>query len=145
FAGQHDSFLAVLGPRAVLEAVRRCWASLFTDRAVAYREHHGTDHSQVAMAVVVQQMVRADASGVLFTADPVSGERRVSTVEATLGLGEPLVSGRVDPGVFQVRDREVVGSSIADKEISLEAVPGGGTRGVPVGRELRLRPVLTEE
>lgn len=108
FAGQHDSFLAVTGAAAVVEHVRRCWASLFTDRAVAYRQRHGIDHREVAMAVVVQRMVPAQASGVLFTADPVTAHRRVASVEAVAGLGEDLVSGRVTPDVLTVRDGEVV-------------------------------------
>ncbi|WP_246613795.1 rifamycin-inactivating phosphotransferase [Paractinoplanes bogorensis] len=104
FAGQQDSFLNVVGTPAILDAVRRCWASLFTDRAVAYRERNNIDHRAVEMAVIVQQMVDAEAAGVLFTADPVSGNRRVSTVDATHGLGEALVSGLVTPDTFHVRD-----------------------------------------
>jgi hypothetical protein len=88
FAGQQDSFLDVVGPDAVLEHVRRCWASLFTERAVAYRERNGFADREVKMAVVVQRMVDARAAGVLFTADPVSGNRRVTSIEATLGLGD---------------------------------------------------------
>src|SRR5699024_8645058 len=91
FAGQQDSFLNVIGTAAVLHRIRSCWASLFTDRAVAYRLRHGIDHRAVQMAVVVQQMLAPEASGVLFTADPVTGNRTVARVEATLGLAESLV------------------------------------------------------
>ncbi len=108
FAGQHDTYLNVVGPAAVLEHVRRCWASLFTERAVAYRLRKGVDHRTVQMAVVVQQMVLPDAAGTLFTADPVTGSRKVATVEAGPGLGEALVSGQVTPELFTVRDGEVV-------------------------------------
>jgi pyruvate,water dikinase len=108
FAGQHDSYLDVAGPAAVLEHVRRTWGSLFTERTVAYRLRHGADHRDVAMAVVVQRMVDARAAGVLFTADPVSGHRRTASIEAVAGLGEALVSGRADPDVFTVRDDAVV-------------------------------------
>ncbi len=104
FAGQQDSFLGVVGADAVVEHVRRCWASLFTDRAVAYREQHGFDHRAVQMAVVVQQMVDPVASGVAFTADPVTGDRTVVAVEAVPGLGEDLVAGLVDPERTTVRD-----------------------------------------
>jgi rifampicin phosphotransferase len=96
FAGQQDTFLDVRGADAVLDAVRRCWASLWNDRAVAYRAGHGID-GDVALAVVVQEMVAADAAGVLFTADPVSGADDAMVVDAVRGLGEALVSGDVTP------------------------------------------------
>lgn len=113
FAGQHDSFLNVTGPDAVLTHIRRCWASLFSERAVTYRLHNGFDHRAVRMAVVVQRMVDADAAGVLFTADPVTGNRMVASVEATRGLGEALVSGQVNADSFQVRGGQVVARTIA--------------------------------
>jgi pyruvate,water dikinase len=108
FAGQQDTFLDVVGPAAVLRHVSRCWASLFTERAVAYRLRNGIDHRKVHMAVVVQRMVVARAAGVLFTADPVTGNRKVSSVEAVPGLGDALVSGLVNPDVYKVRAGEVV-------------------------------------
>ena len=108
FAGQQDSYLNVVGAPAILEHVSRCWASLFTERAVAYRLRNGFDHRKVHMAVVVQQMVFPHAAGVLFTADPVTGNRKVASVEAVLGLGEALVSGEVNADAYQVRDGEVV-------------------------------------
>ncbi len=98
FAGQHDSYLNVVGPDAVLEHLARCWASLFTERAVAYRLRNGVEDRLVEMAVVVQRMVRAQAAGVLFTADPVTSNRRVAAIEAGPGLGETLVSGPPHPG-----------------------------------------------
>jgi pyruvate,water dikinase len=82
FAGQHDTYLDVAGPTAILEHVRRCWASLFTERAVVYRLQHGIDHRRVHMAVIVQRMVAARAAGVLFTAHPVTGNRKVALVES---------------------------------------------------------------
>ena len=108
FAGQQDSYLNVVGPASVLEHVSRCWASLFTERAVAYRLRNGFDDRKVHMAVVVQQMVFPHAAGVLFTADPVTGNRKVASVEAVLGLGEALVSGEVNADAYQVRDGEVI-------------------------------------
>src|SRR3954451_11373809 len=87
FAGQQDTYLNVVGPAAILRDVSRCWASLFTERAVTYRQRRGIDHRAVQIAVVVQQMVQSDASGILFTADPVTGNRRVVSVEAGFGLG----------------------------------------------------------
>ncbi|MDG4787582.1 phosphoenolpyruvate synthase [Micromonospora sp. WMMD1102] len=144
FAGQQDTYLNVLGPDAVLRHVVRCWASLFTDRAVTYRQRNGIDHRKVLMAVVVQRMVLPQAAGVLFTADPVSGNRKVATVDASFGLGEALVSGRVNPDVFRVRDDEVVARTIASKRFAIEALPEGGTRDVPVDPERRERPALTD-
>src|SRR6266516_495301 len=113
FAGQQDTYLNVVGPAAILQHVSRCWASLFTERAVTYRQRNGFDHRKVHMAVVVQQMVFPDAAGILFTADPVTGNRKVASVEASFGLGEALVSGLVNPDVFKVRDGEVVAKAIA--------------------------------
>ena len=108
FAGQYDSYLNVVGPGAVLRHVSRCWASLFSERAVTYRLRNGFDHREVQMAVVVQKMVVPRAAGILFTADPVTSSRKVASVEASLGLGEALVSGLANADTFKVRDGEVV-------------------------------------
>ncbi|MBS9373068.1 phosphoenolpyruvate synthase [Rhodococcus sp. B50] len=108
FAGQQDSYLNVVGTAEVLRHIRTCWASLFTERAVAYRISNGFDHRKVHMAVVVQRMVSAQASGVLFTADPVTSDRTVSRVDAVAGLGDDLVSGRVNADAYAVRAGEVV-------------------------------------
>jgi len=108
FAGLHDTYLDIVGPEAILAHIRRCWASTFTERAVTYRLRRGPDGQRVGMAVVVQRMVEAHASGVLFTADPVNGNRKVVTLEAIPGLGEPLVSGRVSPDAFRVRDGQII-------------------------------------
>lgn len=108
FAGQHDSYLNLTRPAAVLNHIGRCWASLYTERAVAYRQRNGFDHRKVQMAVIVQRMVPAEASGVLFTADPVTGDRKVACIDAAAGLGEALVSGRINPDAFKVRDGQVV-------------------------------------
>lgn len=116
FAGQHDTYLDVEGPEAVLQQVRRCWASLFTERAVTYRLRNGLDHRHVHMAVVVQRMVSPVAAGVLFTADPVTGNRKVACVEAGFGLGEALVSGRVNADEYKVRDGEVVARAVATEQ-----------------------------
>ncbi len=103
FAGQHDSFLGVSGASAVLTQLRRCWASLFSDRAIAYRLAHGIAHDQVHMAVVVQRLLAPTTSGVLFTADPLTGNRTITSIEAVAGLGEALVSGQATPDVFTVQ------------------------------------------
>ncbi len=112
FAGQHDSYLNIVGPSAILHHVRRCWASLFSERAVTYRRRNGFDDRDVRMAVVVQQMVAAEVAGVLFTADPVTSNRQLATVEATWGLGETLVSGLVSGDVYRVSHNVVVDATI---------------------------------
>ena len=113
FAGQHDTYLNVVGRAAILEHIRRCWASLFTERAVTYRLRNGFDHRMAQIAVVVQRMVFPQAAGILFTADPVTSNRRVASIEAGFGLGEALVSGLVNPDVYKVRDGEVVAKALA--------------------------------
>lgn len=144
FAGQQDTYLNVVGPAAVLWHVSRCWASLFTERAVTYRQRHGIDHRAVDMAVVVQRMVFPQAAGVLFTADPVTSDRRTTSVEATLGLGEALVSGLVTPDVHTVRDDAVVARTVGTKKIAIVPSPGGGTEERAVDPALQDRPALTD-
>lgn len=144
FAGQQDTYLNVVGPAAVLRHISRCWASLFTERAVAYRRHNGIDHRTVHMAVVVQQMVFPQAAGILFTADPVTGNRKVATVDAGFGLGEGLVCGLVNPDVFTVRHGEVVAKAIAAKQRAVHALPAGGTRDVAIDSRRQERPALTD-
>ncbi|MFJ9078653.1 rifamycin-inactivating phosphotransferase [Streptomyces sp. NPDC102278] len=144
FAGQQDTYLNVVGPAEILRHISRCWASLFTERAVIYRRRNGIDHHTVHMAVVVQRMVLPQASGILFTADPVTGNRKVATVDAGFGLGEALVSGLVNPDVFTVRDGEVVAKAIAAKQRAVHALPAGGTREVAIDSQRREQPALTD-
>lgn len=144
FAGQQDTYLNIVGTAAVLRHISRCWASLFTERAVAYRRRNGIDDRTVHMAVVVQRMVLPHASGVLFTADPVTGNRKVATVDAGFGLGEALVSGLVNPDVFKVRDGDVVDRTIATKERAVQALPAGGTRDMAIDPERQGQPALTD-
>ncbi len=144
FAGQQDTYLNVVGSAAILQHVVRCWASLFSERAVAYRLRNGVDHRTVHMAVIVQRMIVPHAAGVLFTADPVTSNRRVSCVEATFGLGEALVAGLVTVDTFTVRDGEVVGKTIASKERALYASPAGGTRDVAIEPDRQDQPALAD-
>ncbi|HET6762706.1 MAG TPA: rifamycin-inactivating phosphotransferase, partial [Longimicrobiaceae bacterium] len=144
FAGQQDTYLNVVGPAAILRHVSRCWASLFTERAVTYRLRNGIDHRQVQMAVVVQRMVIPQVAGILFTADPVTGNRRVASVEASFGLGEALVSGRVNADVYKVRDGEVVARTIGAKELAILAAPAGGTVEQATAPERQAQPALTD-
>jgi phosphoenolpyruvate synthase/pyruvate phosphate dikinase len=128
FAGQQDTYLNVVGPAAILQHVSRCWASLFTERAVTYRLRNDFDHRKVHMAVVVQQMVFPQAAGVLFTADPVTSNRKVASVEASFGLGEALVRGLVNADIYKVQDGEVVAKAVATKQLAIRASPAGGTQ-----------------
>ncbi|MFD8096836.1 rifamycin-inactivating phosphotransferase [Streptomyces malaysiensis] len=144
FAGQQDTYLNVVGPTAILQHISRCWASLFTERAVIYRRRGGIDHRTVHMAVVVQRMVFPDAAGILFTADPVTGNRKVATVDAGFGLGEALVSGLVNPDVFTVRHGEIVARTIAAKQRAVHALPDGGTREAAIDARRQEQPALTD-
>jgi pyruvate,water dikinase len=144
FAGQQDTYLNVVGPAAILQHVSRCWASLFTERAVTYRLRNGVDHRKVHMAVVVQRMVFPQAAGILFTADPVTGNRKVASVEASFGLGEALVSGLVNADVYKVRNGEVVAKTIATKKLAIHASPAGGTQENAIEPERQTQPALTD-
>ena len=144
FAGQQDTYLNVMGPASILEHISRCWASLFTERAVAYRQRNGIDHRNVQMAVVVQQMVFPQAAGVLFTADPVTSNRKVAAVEATFGLGEALVSGLVNADTYTVRAGRIVAKAVATKQLAIEALPAGGTQKRAIDRERQEQPALTD-
>ena len=132
FAGQQDTYLHIVGCDAVLDAVRRCWASLWTERAVVYRATNGIDHRTVRLAVVIQRMIDAEVAGVLFTANPVTGHRRQSVIDANPGLGEAVVSGEVNPDHFVVDTdtEEIVERRLGDKRVEVRALPGGGTEHV---------------
>jgi pyruvate,water dikinase len=132
FAGQQDTYLNVVGAPSVVEAVRNCWASLWTDRAVSYRASRGIDPAAVALAVVVQRMVDAKAAGVLFTANPLTGRRQQAVIDASPGLGEAVVSGAVNPDHFVVDPvtGTVLERRLGDKRIAVRPIPGGGTRTV---------------
>jgi pyruvate,water dikinase len=144
FAGQQDTYLNVVGPAAILRHISRCWASLFTERVVSYRVRNGLDHRKVSMGVVVHQMVFPQVSGILFTADPVTGNRKVVSVEASFGLGEALVSGLVNADLYKVRDSEVVEKTVGAKQLAISASPGGGTHEHAVDPKRRERPTLTD-
>jgi pyruvate,water dikinase len=144
FAGQQDTYLNVVGPAAILQHVSRCWASLFTERAVTYRLRNGFDHRKVHMAVVVQQMVFPQAAGILFTADPVTSDRKLASVEACFGLGEALVSGLVNADVYKVRSGEIVAKAVAAKRLAIHASPAGGTQEEAIEPERQEQPALTD-
>lgn len=132
FAGQQDTFLSIDTAEGLLQALRGCWASLFTERAVTYRRGRGIDGARVSMAVVVQRMVRADAAGVLFTADPLSGRRGVSVIEAVAGLGEALVSGHATPERYRLRAKD----GAALERTACDGAPLAADAGLLRGRAL---------
>ncbi|AOT03230.1 PEP/pyruvate-binding domain-containing protein [Arthrobacter sp. U41] len=136
FAGQQDTFLNVIGPDAVLAAVRQCWASLWTDRAVSYRATQGIGPSTVALALVVQRMVDAAVAGVLFTANPVTGRRHEAVIDASPGLGEAVVSGAVNPDHFVVDSttQRILQRRIGSKAVAIRPLPDGGTERIDLAR-----------
>lgn len=142
FAGQQDTYLNVRGD-TLLDAVKRCWASLWNPRAIAYRDRNRVPHADVALAVVVQELVDADAAGVLFTADPVTGARGETVINASWGLGEAVVGGHVTPDTVVVSEGKVTRSRTGDKAV-MTVRTGDGTRERPVPAELRRAPVLDE-
>jgi len=147
FAGQYDTFLNVTGDRAVLEKVRACWAGLWSERALAYMVEQGLDPFQADMGVVVQRQGRAQAAGVLFTLNPLTGREEEMVVEAAWGLGEAVVSGRVTPDryVVNAHDRRVISRDIANQSVILIAGDAGGVQEEPLPPEQHDRPVLDDE
>ncbi len=146
FAGQQDTYLNVVGEDAVVRAVQRCWASLWTDRAVSYRKTNGIEHRTVSLAVVVQRMIDAAAAGVMFTANPVTGTRHQTVIDASAGLGEAVVSGAVNPDHFVVDSarRTIVERRLGDKRVVILSRPGGGTDSRHV-EDRSAEPCLTDD
>lgn len=145
FAGQQDTYLNVKGREAILQSVKKCWASLFTDRAVIYRQGNGFGHRQVYLAVIIQQMVFPAASGVMFTADPATSNRKVLSINACFGLGEALVSGLVNPDLFTVRDGRIIEKGVAHKKLGVYALKEGGTETRGIESEQQHTQTLTDE
>ncbi|PFE41330.1 phosphoenolpyruvate synthase [Bacillus cereus] len=127
FAGQQDTYLNIIGEEAILQHVRKCWASLFTERAVMYRMQNSFEHNQVSICVVVQKMIFPEVSGIIFTADPVTSNRKVLSIDASFGLGEALVSGLVSTDNYKVKEGEITETMIATKKIAIYALQEGGT------------------
>src|SRR5699024_7223917 len=119
FAGQQDTFLNIKGKDAILNHIRKCWASLFTDRTVIYRIQNGFDHRKVYLSVIIQQMIFPHASGILFTADPVTSNRKVLSIDASFGLGEALVSGLVSADNYKVRDGNIIDKMVSEKKVAI--------------------------
>ena len=145
FAGQHETYLNICGAEAVLGAVKMCWASLWTARAIEYRARHNIAPQDVTLAVVVQRLIPAEAAGILFTADPVSGLRGQALISASWGLGEAVVGGLVTPDSLTVEksNGRVVNRQTADKQV-MTIPTAGTTEEQPVPRNLRQAPVLDD-
>jgi phosphoenolpyruvate synthase/pyruvate phosphate dikinase len=145
FAGQQDTYLNIIGREAILRHISKCWASLFTERAVIYRLQNGFDHRKVQLAVVVEKMVFPQAAGILFTADPVTSNRKVISIDASFGLGEAMVSGLVNPDIYKVRNGKIIDKKISTKKLAIYAVKEGGTKEQEIEQERQNRQVLTDE
>jgi len=145
FAGQQDTYLNIVGKEAILKHISKCWASLFTERAVTYRLQNGFDHRKVQLAVVVQKMVFPQAAGISFTADPVTSNRKVLSIDASFGLGEALVSGLVNADTYRVRNGEVIDQKISTKKLAMYALKDGGTKEQVIEPEKQNRQALTDE
>ncbi|MEC0310882.1 phosphoenolpyruvate synthase [Paenibacillus lautus] len=145
FAGQQDTYLNIIGVDAILQHISKCWASLFTDRAVIYRMQNGFDHSQVYLSVIVQRMVFPQASGILFTADPMTSSRKVLSIDASFGLGEALVSGLVSADGYKVREGDIVDKRIGAKTLAIYGRKEGGTETKQIDPEQQRTQTLTDE
>ncbi|GBF32805.1 phosphoenolpyruvate synthase [Desulfocucumis palustris] len=145
FAGQQETYLNVQGAEQLLQAVQKCWASLFTDRAIVYRAKNGFDHRAVYLSVVVQQMVFPEVSGIMFTADPVTGHRHTVSIDAGFGLGEALVSGIVTADLYQVRKGQLYKKQIAEKKKAVYPLSGGGTVVKDLSPALQSQQALPDE
>ncbi|HYE82089.1 MAG TPA: phosphoenolpyruvate synthase [Clostridia bacterium] len=145
FAGQQDTYLNIMGKAAILKHISKCWASLFTDRAVTYRIQNGFDHSKVHLSVVIQRMVFPQTSGIMFTADPVTSNRKVLSIDASFGLGEALVSGLVNADIYKVREGKIIDKKISIKKLAIYALKEGGTEERKVEAEHQNVQTLTDE
>ncbi|MGO4542616.1 phosphoenolpyruvate synthase [Paenibacillus sp. 2TAB19] len=145
FAGQQDTYLNIIGLEAILQHISKCWASLFTDRAVIYRIQNGFDHRHVYLSVIVQKMVFPQASGILFTADPITSNRKLLSIDASFGLGEALVSGLVSADCYKVQDGEIVDKRIATKKIAIYVRKEGGTETQQIDPAQQQTQTLTEQ
>lgn len=145
FAGQQDTYLNIIGREAIMQHISKCWASLFTDRAVIYRIQNGFDHRQVYLSVIVQKMVFPQVSGIIFTADPMTSNRKLLSINASFGLGEALVSGLVSADCYKVYEEKLVDTMIATKKIAIYGIKEGGTETRKIDFEQQKSQTLTEQ
>ncbi|MBD2517235.1 phosphoenolpyruvate synthase [Nostoc sp. FACHB-973] len=145
FAGQQDTYLNIIGKEAIYQHISKCWASLFTERAVMYRLQNGFDHRKVHLSVVVQNMVFGQVAGILFTADPVTFNRKVLSIDAGFGLGEGLVRGLVNADIYKVCNGKAIDKKISTKKLAIYALKDGGTKEQEIEPERQNRQALTDE
>lgn len=145
FAGQQDTYLNVIGKDAILKHISKCWASLFTDRAVIYRMQNGFDHHKVYVSVVIQKMIFPHAAGIMFTADPVTSNRKIVSIDASFGLGEAVVSGLVNADNYKVRNDQIIDKKISIKKLAIYALDDGGTTEQEIEPERQNRQALTDD
>lgn len=145
FAGQQDTYLNIIGKEHIFKHIKKCWASLYTDRAVIYRIQNNFDHLKVYLSVVIQKMVFPQASGIMFTADPITSNRKVLSIDASFGLGEALVSGLVNPDIYKVREGKLLDKKISTKKVAIYALKNGGTEEREVEAEKRNIQTLFDE
>jgi phosphoenolpyruvate synthase/pyruvate phosphate dikinase len=145
FAGQQDTYLNIKGQEELLQHVRKCWASLFTDRAIAYRAKNAFTHREVYLSIVIQQMIIPDISGILFTADPVNGNRTVASIDASFGLGEALVSGMVSADLYKVKNDRIIDKKISQKKVAIYSLPEGGTIAQEIPEEQQTQQALSDQ
>lgn len=145
FAGQQDTYLNIRGREKIIDHIIKCWASLFTDRAIIYRIENGFDHRSALLSVVVQKMVASEASGIMFTADPMTSDRKTLSIDAGFGLGEALVSGLVNPDIYKVVDGRIITKHIGTKEKEIRNSQTGGTKETRIEKERQEEQVLRDE
>jgi len=144
FAGQQDTYLNILGLESIIEHIIKCWASLFTDRAVIYRMQNDFDHKHVYLAVIVQKMISSKASGIMFTADPLSSNRKIISIDASFGLGEALVSGKVTSDNYRVMENTIVDKNISTKKTEIIPDEDGGTLEKIIDSSMQNSQTLTD-
>jgi rifampicin phosphotransferase len=145
FAGQQETYLNIIGRDAILCHISKCWASLFTERAVIYRLQNGLDHHTIHLSVVLQKMVFPQAAGILFTADPVTSNRKVLSIDAGFGLGEAMVAGLVNADIYKVYNGNIIDKKISIKKLSVHALKDGGTKERDIPPGMQNKQVLTDE
>ncbi|WP_338452685.1 phosphoenolpyruvate synthase [Niallia oryzisoli] len=145
FAGQQDTYLNIIGKEPILQHIKKCWASLFTERAVIYRMQNGFDHRQVYISVIVQRMVFPQASGILFTADPITSNHKLLSIDASFGLGEALVSGLVSADCYKVKENKIVNKMIAAKKLAINGRKEGGTETQEIDPDQQKMQTLTDQ
>ncbi len=144
FAGQQDTYLNIVGKASILKHISKCWASLFTNRAVTYRLQNGFDHKEVSLAVIIQEMIFSEAAGIMFTADPVTSNRKVLSIDAGYGLGEILVSGKGNADNYKLRDGNIIDRKVSTKKLAIGAVKSGGTKEQEISIHQQTKQVLSD-